>query len=147
MIKELLLACAILCAACAVGCKNYQQDTIAYERVTPWVETAEDGQTSVIEETTSFDMSYNQEREMAELTLAVDSEYEYSPDDTRFKFSQPAADGSRGGGFYLSMTGYRTSINNESVEDHTNRDTEAITSVGENVGEAISTVIESAIDP
>lgn len=135
----MLLPLAFLVMA-GTGCANYQKDTTSYERATPWV--TEDG-TELIE-VTKFETSLNQERDFAELTIAVDSEYKFSPEGTLIEFTQP--DSARGGGFYMSAVGYRTAVNVDAVNAMTDRD-EAISDDATGALEDVANAVESIANP
>lgn len=133
-----LFAVALVLLACLLaGCQNYQKDVTTYERATPWI--TEDG-TEVVE-TTRFQSSLNQEREFAEITIAVDSEYKFSPDGAVLEFTQP--DSERGGGFYMSAKGYRTAVNVDSVNAMTDRDE----AVSEDATGALKDIADALANP
>jgi hypothetical protein len=132
-----LLAVTVAIAAFSLSGCNYQKDVTSYERSTPFV--SEDG--TVLVETLSFETSLNQERDFAEITLAVDSEYEFSPENMQLSFTQP--DESRGGGFYMHGVGYRTAVNVEAINALTDRDTSFL----EDARGTITDSIDAATNP
>lgn len=138
---SLLLAGALAASFLSVGCANYQKDVTRYERVTPF--ESSDG-SQILEERTTFETSLNQERTLETLTVAVDSEYTYNPETLEVVFKQPQDESGafRGGGFYMSATGYRTAVNVESVAQHTDRDEVGV----ETAGEVVEDIAEAAIE-
>lgn len=131
----LLLPLAFLLLA-GTGC-NYQKDVTEYSRATPFV--TETGAELV--ETLDFKTSLNQEREFAEITMAVDSTYEFNPETTHLSFTQPNE--SRGGGFYLHAKGYRTAVNVEAINALTDRDT----AISDDASSTIIDAVEAATNP